>query len=309
MTCFHPLQAAWIPGEGGKPLIYAKGTRPEPLTGGYEALSLPCGQCDGCRIDKSKEWAARIIHESQMHQHNSFVTLTYNAENLPNDRSLNKQHFQKFMKRLRKHNEPKKIRYFHCGEYGGEVGQRPHYHACLFGLDFDDRVAYSTTNDVITYQSDTLEKIWGKGFATCGELNYQTAAYTARYIMKKITGAKAEQHYLRTDEGGRQYLLQPEYITMSLGRNKGQGIGGSFYEKYKTDFFPRDECPIPGKGVYKGVPQYYANMFAEEDPDTYAKIKEARKLYRDTHKHEYTAARLQDKEEVKKAQLSQLPRH
>lgn len=308
MTCFYPLDAAWNAAKGGQPLIYGKGTRPKNLDNGYEAMQLACGQCKGCRIDKSKEWAARCVHESQMHQANSFVTLTYAPEHLPYGGTLVKKHFQDFMKRLRKRNAETEIRYFHCGEYGEGLG-RPHYHACLFGIDFDDRIPYSQTNDVITWTSDELADVWGKGFATCGELNYQTAAYTARYIMKKITGKKADQHYTKiVPETGEIIQLQPEYTTMSLGRTKGDGLGARFYKKYKSDFFPSDECPIPGKGVYNSVPKYYELLFAQEDPDTYAQIKEARKLYRDTHANEYTAKRLKAKETVKEAQLAQLPR-
>ena len=309
MTCFHPLDAAWNPEEGGKPLIYSKGTRPEPLANGYEPLQLACGQCDGCRIDRSKEWAARLVHESQMHHENCFVTLTYDSTNLPDDGSLQKQHFQKFMKRLRRKYEGTEIRYFHCGEYGESL-QRPHYHACLFGIDFHDRIPHSTTNDVITWYSPTLEKIWGKGFCTTGELNYQTAAYTARYIMKKITGKKAEEHYLRVHPiTGEITHLQPEYVTMSLGNKPGDGLGARFYEKYKTDFFPRDECPIPGKGVYKCIPKYYESLYQKTDPDSWAEIKERRKQYRDAHADEYSARRLEAKEKVKKAQLKQLKRN
>jgi len=271
-------------------------------------MEVACGQCIGCRIDRSKEWAARIVHESQMHQDNCFITLTYNEENLPHDGSLVKEHFQKFMKRLRKKYEPTTIRYFHCGEYG-EGLDRPHYHACLFGIDFSDRVPYSQSNDVITYVSDELTEIWGKGFTTCGDLNYQTAAYTARYILKKITGNRAEEHYQKVDlRTGELYNIQPEYVTMSLGRKRGEGIGGPFYKKYKTDFFPADECPIPGKGVYKSVPKYYERIYAETDPDAYEEIKRRRKLYRDKNENEYKHERLMAKYKVKKAQLKQLPR-
>ena len=263
----------------------------------------------GCRIDKSKEWAARIVHESQMHQENCFVTLTYDETNVPIDGSLNKAHFQKFMKRLRKHYATKKIRYFHCGEYGSAL-ERPHYHACLFGLDFDDAVPhFSTPSGNVTYISETLEKIWGKGFCTVGELNYQTAAYTARYIMKKVTGKRAEEHYLRVNPTtGELYTLQPEYVTMSLGREKGGGIGGSFFEKFETDFFPADECPIPGKGVFKSVPKYYERLWAERNPDAFKKIKRLREKYRNTNVAEYSAERLETKFNVKKAQLKQLRR-
>ena len=243
-----------------------------------------------------------------MHPENCFVTLTYDETNVPKDGSLNKSHFQLFMKRLRKHFEGTKIRYFHCGEYGEKL-QRPHYHACLFGIDFHDRIPYSSDNDIVTDQSPTLEKIWGKGFCTVGELNYQTAAYTARYIMKKITGEKARDHYTRVNlQTGELTQLQPEYVTMSLGRKRGEGLGGSFYEKYKSDFFPADECPIPGKGVYKSVPKYYDGLLKEADPDTYAKVIERREKYRLNTAHDHTKQRLEAKHTVKQAQLSKLPR-
>lgn len=300
MTCYSPLKGFENIEDGG--IVFKRSNQ------AGAAMEVACGQCMGCRIDKSKEWAARIVHESQMHQANSFVTLTYDDKNLPYDGSLNKAHFQKFMKRLRRRNEGQRIRYFHCGEYGQKLS-RPHYHACLFGIDFADRIPYSTSNDVITWTSEELTEIWGMGFTTCGELNYQTAAYTSRYILKKVTGNRADDHYSRVNlNTGELIQLQPEYVTMSLGRKKGDGIGGSFYKKYETDFYPSDECPVPGQGVYKKVPRYYEQMYADRNPDTYEEIKKRRKIYRDEHADEYTAKRLETKYKVKKAQLSQLPR-
>jgi len=301
MTCFHPLQGYEDYVNGG--IVFKESAN------AYKPMTVACGQCKGCRIDKSKEWAARCVHESQMHQENSFVTLTYDQEHLPHDGSLNKEHFQKFMKRLRRANEKKTIRYFHCGEYGERL-ERPHYHACLFGIDFDDRIPFRCDNDVITYTSETLTKIWGMGFTTCGELNYQTAAYTARYIMKKITGDKADSHYQRFDPiTGEIYKLQPEYTTMSLGRKKGDGLGARFFKKYETDFFPSDECPIPGKGVDQAVPRYYETLYAEKNPDQYAAIKQRRQEYHQKQKHDFTPERLQQREKVKDAQLKQLKRN
>jgi len=301
MPCYSPLKGFEDKENGGIVFKRSKNAGKE--------MEVSCGQCIGCRIGKSREWAARIVHESQMHQDNCFITLTYDQQNLPTDGSLNKEHFQKFMKRLRYYHEEKKIRYFHCGEYGERLS-RPHYHACLFGIDFNDREPHSVTNDIVTWTSDELEKIWGKGFATVGELNYQTAAYTSRYIMKKITGARADEHYERLDENtGEIYKLQPEYVTMSLGRKRGEGIGGTFYEKYKTDFYPSDECPVPGKGVFKKPPGYYDRLLETDDPETYARVKQARNQYRDTHKDDFTTDRLYTRYKVKKAQLAQLPRH
>ena len=148
------------------------------------------------------------------------------------------------------------------------------------------------------------------GFCTVGELNYQTAAYTARYIMKKITGQRAVEHYQKLNEyTGEVTDLQPEYVTMSLGRIKGEGIGGTFYEKYKTDFFPSDECPVPGRGVYKKVPRYYENLYATDNPEELKRIKKQRESYKNTHMAEYTAQRLETKYKVKKAQLKHLKRN
>ena len=296
MTCYSPLKGFENKEGGG--IVFKRSS----LAG--REIEVACGQCIGCRIDRSQQWAARIVHEAQMHQENCFVTLTYDSENVPIDGSLDKRHFQLFMKRLRKKHSDKKIRFFHCGEYGDQL-ERPHYHACLFGIDFDDRVEHGSNNSVVHYKSDELEQLWGKGFCTVGELNYQTAAYTARYIMKKITGTRAEEHYERVNPfTGEIYNLQPEYITMSLR----PGIGRKFYEKYKADFFPADECPVPGRGVYKAVPAYYENLWKEENPDSWEEIAKRRAEYRNSHLDEYTSRRLETKYKVKKAQLNQLRR-
>jgi len=294
MTCYSPLKGYEHPEDG---IVFKR------MKEAGTAIDVACGQCMGCRIDRSKEWAARIVHESQMHEENTFVTLTYDQENLPHDGSLNKAHFQKFMKRLRSQNQNNKIRYFHCGEYGEKLS-RPHYHACLFGIDFDDKEPYRVDNDIITYTSLKLEQLWGKGFCSLGELNYQTAAYTSRYIMKKVTGKKAEEHYMRVDPTtGEIYNLEPEYVTMSLK----PGIGYDWYQKYKTDVFP-DECPVPGRGVYKNVPKYYDTLLEREDEDTYRAIKKLRRKYHASKCEDYTPRRLEDRYKVKKAQLKMLKR-
>ena len=97
------------------------------------------------------------------------------------------------------------VRFFHCGEYG-ELLYRPHYHACLFGFDFSDKVLWSTRGGVRLYRSKILEKLWTFGFSTIGDVTFESAAYVARYCTKKITGDKADEHY-----NGRS----PEYVTMS----------------------------------------------------------------------------------------------
>ena len=95
-------------------------------------IKIPCGRCVGCRLERSRQWSVRIMHESQLHAENSFITLTYDDAHVPSDYSLRYPDFQKFMKRLRKHTGLP-IRYYMCGEYG-ETFSRPHFHSCIFGF-------------------------------------------------------------------------------------------------------------------------------------------------------------------------------
>ncbi len=255
-------------------------------------------------------WAMRIIHEASLHlDHygNSWITLTYRSKHecsaeqfdqghyVPDDYSLNKKHFQKFIKRLRK-NFPQKIRYFHCGEYGDE-NLRPHYHACLFNCSFNDKVVEQDDQGIVTYSSPTLEKLWPYGFCTVGELNFTTAAYTAGYIVKKITGNLAMEAYLRNDEDGVAYWVVPPYVTMSLK----PGIGAEFYEKYKDDFFPSDESPVPGKGIINKVPRYYESILANENPELLEMVKQLRQTFIEAHREDYTPERLKAKYDCAKA--------
>ena len=135
----------------------------------------------------------RCMHEKQSHERSAFITLTYDEEHLPQDGGLDVSHFQKFMKRLRK--KRGKVRFFHCGEYGDMKG-RPHYHAILFGIDFwDDQVLVEEKNDNPYYISAELAQLWPFGQHRIGEVTFESSAYVARYIMKKITGKQAPEHY------------------------------------------------------------------------------------------------------------------
>lgn len=222
---------------------------------------------------------------------------------MPDDGSLNKGHFQKFLKRLRKHFPERKIRYYHCGEYGDNL-QRPHYHACFFNLRFDDMYLVQQREGISLFSSETLEKIWGFGFVTIGELSFQTAAYTARYILKKVTGEAAKDHYISPDG----VMLQPEYTTMSRGRRKGQGIGAGWLQKYQGDCYPSDEMPVPGTGVIKKLPRYYDQLFGELEPEVLEEVKHKREKYRRENAAEFSPERLEAKYKVKKAQVSYLKR-
>ncbi len=260
-------------------------------------------------------WAVRICHESYLYLDqfgNSWVTLTYREPSdctkkqlqdghyVPSNYSLCPSHVSKFIRALRKRNADHKIRYFYCGEYGDE-NQRPHYHVCLFNHSFGDQQLWKDVEGLYTYTSPSLEEVWPYGFSTVAELNFETAAYTAGYCFKKITGKRAEEHYLRCDEYGVAYWLEPEYIRMSTGRKKPCGLGAGFYEKFKTDIFPSDECPVPGHGTEQLVPRYYERILELEDPETLELVKQLRDQFMQAHQADYTPERLRAKYECARA--------
>ncbi len=296
MACYSPLKGYKDPVSGG--LTFKKTST---------KLTVACGQCLGCRVDHRAMWAIRIVQESHMHidnHGNSWLTLTYrdasaaNAEQfkrrqyIPQDFSLRPSDVSKFIRSLRKSIDHK-IRYFYCGEYG-ELG-RPHYHMCLFNHRFDDLEMFKDDEGIYTYTSASLEKHWPHGFSTVSDLNYQTAAYTAGYIMEKINGNRAADHYLRCDENGEAYWLMPEFIRMSTGRKYPCGIGAGFYEKFASDFFPADTSPVPGYGTVRQVPRYYQNILEMQNPGMLEDVKNLREVFMASHRDDYTPERLLDK--------------
>lgn len=257
MPCYSPLLSYVNPSEktpNGKRLIQFTDNQTEPLP-------LPCGQCIGCRLERSRQWAIRCLHESQMHSQNCFVTLTIDPnQSTERQTTLIKRDVQLFIKRLRKKFSNRKILYFYCGEYG-EKYSRPHYHICFFNLDFPDKILHSTNSGNPLYSSETLSKLWGKGHALIGDLTFESAAYTARYITKKITGPRADEYY-----SGRL----PEFINMSLK----PAIGLRWIEKFHSDVYPLDSCILRGTKVRPA--KYYDKYFDKNFPHLFEKIALAR---------------------------------
>lgn len=281
MVCVMPLKA--YRAEGGRVVFSSKeGYVDRPLT-------LPCGQCIGCRVDRSRAWALRCVHEASLHDRNCFLTLTYDAKHLPADGSLRKKDWQDFAKRLRKACGP--FRYFHCGEYG-DANYRPHYHSIVFGLDFaDTRVHFVRTGATRLFRSPLLEKLWGHGFCTIGDVTFQSAAYVARYCMKKATGPLAEQAYRRVDViTGEEYYVSPEYITMS----RRPGIGAGWYDKFKDDVFPSDEVIFDGKRFRP--PKFYDKAYEAEFPGEFLTVRAKRMRAVANRCEELSPARLRAKE-------------
>lgn len=232
----------------------------------------------------------RCVHEASLYDDNMFITLTYNNENLPADGSLNHRHFQLFMKRLRKQYPEKNIRFFMCGEYG-DSSCRPHYHSCVFNLDMPDKLHYSNANNNPLYISEKLQALWPYGFSTIGEVNFETAAYVASYVTKKITGDKAEKHYQAViEETGEIVQLKPEYGRMSNRR----GIGYDWYQKYKKETYRDDNVIMRGKPMQP--PKYYDNLYELEAESHLNEIKLQRKVDSLKHSCNNTTSRLRTRE-------------
>lgn len=267
-----------------------------------ERLEIPCGQCIGCRLEKSRQWATRCMHESSLYDENSFITLTYDDQNLPKNNSLEMRDVQLFMKRLRKKEKRKKIRFFQCGEYGEETN-RPHYHSILFNHDFTDKKYYKTQNGNKLYTSNSLDNLWEKGMCVIGDVSFESAGYVARYSLKKITGENANVHYQ-----GRK----PEFVTMS----RKPGIGFKWIQKYVDDVYPNDHVIVRGSSNLP--PRYYDNYLDKVNPGLLIELKKKReknerfidRIYngRKIKESDSSDYRLAIKEKVKRSQIGFLTR-
>ncbi len=284
MQCFHPLEA-WQREDGS--VVFEE-------RGGdvLHSLQLRCGQCIGCRLERSRQWAVRCMHESQMYGWSSFITLTYDDEHLPWRGHLNYPDFQKFNKRMRARMGP--FSFFMCGEYGGTFG-RPHYHSLVFGLFFADRKLFSERSDgVRLYTSETLSSLWPYGHASVGDVTFKSAAYVSRYVCKKIDGDAALDHYLRCDEFGEAYHLTPEFGRMSLK----PAIGKRWWEKYQKEVFARGDVIVDG--MSQKPPTYYQRNSTDLRWDD---IEYRRYLEAEKYAGESTPDRLAAREAVALAKL------
>lgn len=270
MSCDHPIKA-WYGGlldSGKRGLVFKHQAAWPPLA--HSPLELPCGRCLGCRLEYSRRWAVRLMHENKMHKQSCFLTLTYNNDSLPEFGTLVPRHLQLFHKRLHNRLLDQRgdgIRYYGCGEYG-DLNQRPHYHSLIFGYDFPDKVFYANNGrDEPIYTSKLLNELWHDGgmpFGDCkiGAVTFDSAAYVARYVTKKVGGKKREDgHYEVHNADGVVSERQPEFAHMS----RRPGIGATYYAKFGREI--RDHDNIIVNGSPAPSVRYYDNLGKDVDPE------------------------------------------
>lgn len=286
MSCYSPLKAyvLGVNPETGKKIIRVvnKEFNGEEYTKlGMPQIGLPCGKCIGCRLDYSRTWADRMLAEASLYKSNYFLTLTYNDKYLPPKRdgspihSLDKSHAQKFMKRLRKALPDKKIRFFCAGEYGSaNNSMRPHLHLILFNCELND-IKFLRENSLKQpyFVSETISKCWSDpdtkesyGFHILAQVNWDTCAYVARYVVKKQKGQGSSVY--------EKYNFAPEFSTMS----RKPGIGHDYLVNHMEELYAYGHVNIPTKDGAKCIRpcKYYDTLFDIEYPEVMREIKKDR---------------------------------
>lgn len=286
MSCYHPLvgiDTGCLTENGKKKLKIVGLDKFKDLESVNQAngILIPCGHCIGCRLDYSRKWADRMMLELETQKKAIFLTLTYRNEDahwtyFDNDfqpvfATLDKRDCQLFMKRFRKEFNDVRIRFFLAGEYG-ENTLRPHYHAIIYGIGLSDIVdckLFSRNNlGQRFYSSQKLAKIWSHGHVLLSDVSWQTCAYVARYVTKKLSGQQKISYAERN--------VIPEFSLMS----RKPGIGADYLDLH-PDCLDYDFINLltPDGGKKIPIPKFYLDKLSLSDPEKYDKIKSSRKKF------------------------------
>lgn len=342
MPCYKPIEAwrAKHRNDNGKvPLVFNRREAAQP----DDPIAVGCGKCIGCRLERSRQWAVRCMHEAQMNEDrrgNCFVTLTFDDHHLykrDNPYTVDKRDHQLFLKNLRERfvpvcpykNTPENkllrkqwfrengIKFYMCGEYGS-LNMRPHYHLLLFNHDFEDKTLWKINNGQRLYRSETLEKLWPYGYSSIGAVTFESAAYVARYIMKKQNGEEAERfkvkevngqlvecrHYEVVDpDTGELFNIEPEYTCMS----RADAIGKEWFENFGKDVLNNDYITV--RGVKSRPPSYYDRLAEKLDPEAFDLVKMARSEKARDYHADKTRARLDAMEQIRQRKINRLVRN
>lgn len=256
MKCIRPIKASQ--NSNGDLVYNIKKAIP-----GLVPWEFPCRKCLACRLNIAREKAIRASHEAKMHEDNIFLTLTYDDDHL-DDPKLNYLDFQLFMKRLREkvtRNVTDKelkdklyIPYMVTGEYG-EKTKRKHWHALLFNYRPDDaKLQYQNKLGDLLFTSETLSKLWGKGFCNFGAITMESANYVARYAAKKLVHGKDEEH---------------DWHPIHKISSK-HAIGKKWIEKHWEHTFAHGYIVLPN-GEKASIPRYYVDWLKKHREHDYIK--------------------------------------
>lgn len=155
-----------------------------------------------------------------------------------------------------------KIRCMHVGEYGSKHS-RPHHHAILHGFQFPDLQPIYEKGQTY-YTSEILSKLWPFGIHRIGECTYQSCAYVARYVTKKMNGNNKDEFY----EG-----RKPEYVTYS----SRPVLGANYFKENYKEFINTGKISVITDKKYEcNIPKSYDNIIKSIDVNAYNEMKEKR---------------------------------
>lgn len=314
MTCYRPQPAVQSLKNGGwsQPKIiypsswdYSDGSRIfvpshyyfDKAVAANRSISLPCGLCFGCRLSNARDWSLRMMHETRYHDQNWFITLTYSDDHVTPDYDLDYRDLDTFFKRARHsfQRTSRPFKYFACGEYG-DKNLRPHYHFAGFDFNLDDlRFFKKSPSGGSYFISSSLTDCWGKGHVIVAPLEYDSAAYIARYVTKKMNGRNVRYKDYFDPETGEvfQYTIERSF--------QSKGLGLKFYQQHHKEIWDLDGCLYNNKYLVK-PPRYYMKQLEKVDPDRALAIKEARRA----DFHDYKLDNAKDKELLYQMQARRL---
>ena len=260
--------------------------------GRYLYEQIPCGHCWACKLNYASQWATRIMVECLNSEHNYFITFTYDEDHvpIPTEMEYNGQTYvndgtwlgtlfpddiTKFINSLRKYFERKGhtgIKYYYAGEYG-ETTKRPHYHMILMNCPLDISQFYDFHVDPhlkkLHWKSPEIEQYWKEGMIDIGEVEYASAAYVARYCMKKISDNTDKTEYWSNG-------MYPEFVRMS----RRPGIGNDYFNENMETIYKNDKLYVRnyhGKIIEVKPPKAWDKKFKELHPEEWWNIQRSRK--------------------------------
>ena len=286
MSCYHPLigiDTGEKTANGKKKIKIVKLEKNDKYSSIKDSgcILIPCGHCIGCRLDYSRRWADRMMLELDECKKAIFITLTYDNEHAhwsqfyeddsPMFATLDKRDCQLFMKNLRERYKDIRIRFYLAGEYG-EKTLRPHYHAIIFGISLDDisdkRQFGRNELGQPYYLSNNLSNVWKRGNVLVADVSWETCAYVARYVTKKLNGDKEISYAERN--------VIKEFALMS----RKPGIGASYLEKHPDCLdYNYINLMTDKKGLKISIPKYFIKKLELIDKEKYDNIILSRKRF------------------------------
>lgn len=211
-----------------------------------------CGKCMACRVNDTSQWTVRCLFELNDWESASFVTLTYNNENLPSDFSLKREHLDTFIDDVTYDLkvQGRKFKYMACGEYGDDTTNsppgiqhgRPHYHLIMFGLNPDPSDMNNDRHIIVDNwkRCEPWMFNWKRKDNAIDFVNREDIRYVCGYVQKKLNGKLGKDIY-----GDR---LPPF-------RSVSQGLGLKYAEKFRDRLASLGYVMLNGKKI--AIPRYF----------------------------------------------------